>query len=67
MTSKENENAVELPEGDVGVPTEDLPRSDQFLDSSETKCPQCDKMLTKEEIDKHMKIAHEYLPSRGDK
>ena len=59
MTSEENENAEELPEGDVSVPTEDLPRADQFPDSSETKCPQCDKMLTKEEIDKHMKIAHE--------
>ena len=43
----------------MSVPTEDLPRSDQFPDSSETKCPQCDKMLTKEEIDKHMKTAHE--------
>lgn len=45
--------------GDVSVQTEDLSRSDQFPDSSETKCPQCDKMLTKEEIDKHMKTAHE--------
>jgi hypothetical protein len=54
----ENEKTEELPEGDVSVPTEDLPRSDQFPDSSESK-PQCDKMLTKEEIDKHMKTAHE--------
>jgi hypothetical protein len=49
----------ELPEGDASVPTEDLPRSDQFPHSSETKGPQCDKMLTREEIDKHMKTAHE--------
>ena len=59
MRDEENEKREELPEGDVSVPTEDLPRSDQFPDSSETKCPQCDKMLTKEEIDKHMKTAHE--------
>ena len=59
MTSEENEKAEELPEGDVSVPTEDLPQSDQFPDSSETKCPRCDKMLTREEIDKHMKTAHE--------
>jgi len=59
MRDEENEKTKELPEGDVSVQTEDLSRSDQFLDSSETKCPQCDKMLTKEEIDKHMKTAHE--------
>ena len=56
MTSEENEKAEELPEGDVSVPTEDLPRS---ADSSGTKCPRCDKMLTREEIDRHMKTAHE--------
>jgi hypothetical protein len=59
MRDEENEKTKELPEGDVSVQTEDLPRSDQFPHSSETKCPQCDKMLTKEEIDKHMKTAHE--------
>jgi hypothetical protein len=59
MPNEENENTEELPEGDASVPTEDLPRSDQFPHSSETKCPQCDKMLTREEIDKHMKTAHE--------
>lgn len=58
MRDEENEKTKELPEGDVSVQTEDLPRSDQFPDSSETKCPRCDKMLTKEEIDKHMKTAH---------
>jgi hypothetical protein len=46
MRDEENEKTKELPEGDVSVQTEDLPRSDQFPDSSETKCPQCDKMLT---------------------
>jgi hypothetical protein len=59
MRDEQNEKTKELPEGDVSVQTEDLPRSDQFPDSSETKCPQCDKMLTKEEIDKHMRTAHE--------
>ena len=59
MRDEENEKTKELPEGDVSVQTEDLSRSDQFPDSSETKCPQCDKMLTKEEIDKHMKTVHE--------
>jgi acetyl-CoA carboxylase beta subunit len=59
MRSPEKEKAEELPEGDVSVPTEGLPRSDRPPDSSETKCPQCDKMLTKEEIDKHMKTEHE--------
>ena len=59
MTIEENEKAEELPEGDASVPTEDLPRSDQFPDSSVSKCPHCDKMLTREEIDKHMKTAHE--------
>jgi len=59
MTSEEKEKAEDLPEGDMSVPTEALPRSDQLPDSSETKCPQCDKMLTREEIDKHMKIEHE--------
>jgi hypothetical protein len=38
MPSEENENTQELPEGDVRVLTEDLPRSDQFPDSSEIKC-----------------------------
>ena len=59
MPNEENENTEELPEGDVNVPTKDLPLSDQFPDSSETKCSQCDKMLTREEIDRHMKTAHE--------
>ena len=59
MTSEENEKAEELPEGDVSVPTYDLPRSDQFPDSSGTKCTRCDKMLTREEIDRHMKTANE--------
>jgi hypothetical protein len=59
MRDEENEKTKELPEGDVSVQTEDLPRSDQFPDSSETKCPQYDKMLTREEINKHMKTAHE--------
>ena len=45
MRNEENEKTEELPEGDVSVPTEDLPRSDQFPDSSETKCTQCDKVL----------------------
>ncbi|MEP6576895.1 MAG: hypothetical protein ABJB85_10750 [Nitrososphaerota archaeon] len=59
MLEDEKDTIEELPEGDVSVPEEDLPRSDQFPDSSEVKCPQCDKMLTKEEIDKHMKAAHD--------
>ncbi len=59
MSEDEKDTIEELPEGDVSVPEEDLPRSDQFPDSSEVKCPQCDKMLTKEEIDKHMKAAHD--------
>ena len=59
MTSEEKDKAEELPEGDGSVPTEGLPQSDQLPDSSEIKCPQCDKMLTREEIDKHMKTAHE--------
>ena len=59
MSEDEKEIIEDLPEGDERVPEEDLPRSDQFPDSSEVKCPQCDKMLTKEELDKHMKTAHE--------
>ena len=59
MRNEENEKTKELPEGDVSMQTKDLPRSNQFPDSSETKCPECDKMLTKEEIDKHMKAVHE--------
>ena len=59
MSEDEKETIEDLPEGDERVPEEDLPRSDQFPDSSEVKCPQCDKMLTKEELDKHMKTAHE--------
>ena len=44
MRDEENEKTKELPEGDVSVQAEDLPRSDQFPDSSElsvlnvTKC-----------------------------
>ena len=55
--TKRMKRRKELPEGDVSVQTEDLPEflKIQFPDSSETKCPRCDKMLTKEEIDKHMK------------
>ncbi len=59
MSEDEKDTIEELPEGDVSVPEEDLPRSDQFPDSSEVNCPQCTKMLTKEEIDKHMKAAHD--------
>ncbi len=59
MLEDEKDTIEALPEGDVSVPEEDLPRSDQFPDSSEVKCPQCDKMLTKEEIDKHMKAVHD--------
>jgi hypothetical protein len=59
MSEDEKETIEDLPERDERVPEEELLRSDQFPDSSEVKCPQCDMMLTKEEIDKHMKTAHE--------
>ena len=59
MTSQEKKRQKSYQREMREIPTEDLPRSDDFPDSSETECPQCDKMLTREEIDKHMKTAHE--------